>query len=225
MHGKIWTFARLAIPIDFRILLYGVAVGLFAGLISLLVESPELATGRGIATAVSCSLGLWLGINLWLLTLRVLRLWSASLTERFEALESSGMLISGDTDMPAGDRNAATIESVLFGLVPVGFGLTIYSAVLAVIDLQVDIYSAVVYVPWLCLGIVYVFLGIAGQCWYLWRDSRRVARLERRLESAEAMAPVTLQTPRLERAISKASSIVCKLTGIGCPAGDETATA
>ena len=225
MHGKIWTFPRLAIPIDFRLILYGVGAGVFAGLVSLLTESAEVATGRGIAVAVSFSLGAWFGINLWLLTLRAFRLWSVPLTKRFEALESSGMPITKNTDVSAGSRNAATIESVLFGLVPGGFGLTIYSAVLAVIDLQVDIYSAMAYVPWLCLGIVYVFLGIAGQCWYLWRDSRRVARLERRLESAETVAPITLQTPRLERAISKANSIVCKLTGVGCPAGDETATA
>lgn len=223
MHGKVWTFARLAIPIDFRLILWGVGTGVLVALLSLLVESAELATGRGIATAVSCSLGLWLGINLWLLTLRVFRLWSASLTKRLEALESSMMPVADDTDMPAGASNAATIESVLFGLVPGGFGLTIYSAVLAVIDLQADIYSAMAYVPYLCLGIVYVFLGIAGQCWYLWRDTRRVARLERRLESAEAVAPITLQTLRLERAIGKASSIVCKLTGVGCSAKDYTA--
>lgn len=223
MHGKAWTLARLAIPIDFRVLLYGVAVGVFAGLISLFAESAELATGRGIATAVSCSLGLWLGINLWLFTLRVFRLWSASLTKRFEALESNMIPIADDTDTPAKASRATTIESVLFGLVPGGFGIIIYSAVLAVIDLQVDIYSAVAYVPYLCLGFVYVLLGIAAQCWYLWQDSRRVARLERRLESAEAVTPVRLQTPRLERAIGKAGAVVCKLTGVGCQASDYTA--
>ena len=222
MHGKVWTFARLAIPIDLRLILYGVGMGMLMALFNLLVESAELAAGRGIATAVSCSLGLWLGINLWLFTLRVFRLWSASLTKRLEALESNTMPIAGDTDLPAKASRATTIESVLFGLVPGGFGITTYSAVLAVIDSQVDIYSAMAYVPCLCLGIVYVLLGIAGQCWYLWRDSRRVARLERRPESAEAVAPVTLQTPRLERAISKAGIIVCKLTGVGCQANDYT---
>lgn len=225
MHSKVWTFARLAIPIDFRLILYGVGMGMLMALVNLLVESAELATGRGIATAVSCSLGLWLGINLWLFTLRVFRLWSASLTKRLEALESNMILIAGDTDMPAKASRVTTIESILFGLVPGGFGITIYSAVLAVIDLQVDIYGAMAYVPHLCLGIAYSSLGIAVQCWYLWRDSRRVARLERRLESAGAVAPVTLQTPRLERAISKASTIVCKLTGLGCQSGDETAMA
>ena len=224
MHGRVWTFARSAVPIDCRLILYGVGMGLLMALVSLLVESAELATGRGIATAVSCSLGLWLGINLWLFTLRVFRIWSASLTKRLEALDSNMMPIPGDTDMPANTSRASTIESVLFGLVPGGFGMTIYSTVLAGIDLQVDIYSAMAYVPCLCLGIGYVLLGLAGQSFYLWRDSRRVARLQRRLESAEAVAPVTLQTPRLERAISKAGVIVCKLTGVGCQTGDYTAT-
>lgn len=225
MHSKIWTFARLAIPIDFRLILWGVGMGLIVALVNLLMESAELATGRGIATAVSCSLGLWLGINLWLLTLRVFRIWSASLAKRLEALESNAMQIADDRDLPSGAGSTVNIQSVLFGLVPGGFGIAVYSVVLAIIDLQVDIYSPIGYVPYLCLGVVYVFLGIAGQCWYLWQDSRRVARLERRLESLEAVAPITLQTPRLERAISKASAIVCKLTGVGCQSGDETAIA
>ena len=148
-----------------------------------------------------------------------------SLTERLDAQGANFASVDDDADTPAGASSAATIESVLFGLVPVGFVFAIYSAIMAVIDLQVDIYGAMAYVPHLCLGIAYSSLGIAVQCWYLWRDSRRVARLERRLESAEAVAPVILQTPRLERAISKASSIVCKLTGVGCQSGDETAMA
>ena len=220
MHGKAWTFARLAIPIDFKLILYGVSGGVLTGLGALLTRSTEEATAVGIAASVSISVGFWLGINLWLMTLRVLRFWSASLTKRLAALESRLTAIADDSDAPAGAGNV-----VAFGLVPAGFAMASIGAILAIIDLQVGIYGTIAYVPSLCVGLGYALSGLAVQCWYLWRDSRRVARLERRLESAEVVAPITLQTPRIERAISKANSIVCKLTGVGCPAGDETATA
>lgn len=220
MHGKVWTFARLAIPIDFKLILYGVSGGVLAGLVALFTRSTEEATAIGIAAAVSLCLGCWLGINLWLLTLRVFRLWSTSLTKRLAALESRVEPIADDADVPAGAGNV-----VAFSLVPGGFAIAISGAILTVIDLRVDLFTAWAFVPTLFVGLSYALAGLAVQCFYLWRDSRRVARLERRLESAEAVAPITLQTPRLERAISKASSIVCKLTGIGCPAGDGSATA
>ncbi len=225
MHGKVWTFARLAMPIDFRLILWGVSGGVIVGLVALFTRSPEEATAVGIAGAVSFSLGCWLGINLWLMTLRAFRLWSASLTRRLEALESRLTPIADDADAPAGAGNVVAIENVFFGLVPGGFVLAIGMIMLMVIDLRVDLFTGWAFVPSLFIGLGYSLLGLAGQCWYLWQDSRRVARLERRLESAETVAPVTLQTPRLERAISKAGAIICKLTGVGCQSGDETAMA
>ena len=213
----------MAIPIDFRLILYGVCLGLFAGLVALFTRSTEEATAIGIAAAVSACLGCWLGINLWLLTLRAFRVWAVSLTKRLAALESRMTPIAENG--PAGDVNASIIEIIFFGLVPAGFSIASVGAISAIIDLQVGIYGPIAYVPLLCVGVGYALLGLAGQSFYLWRDARRVARLERRLESLEAAAPVTLQTPRLERATSKAGAIVCKLTGVGCPAGDETATA
>ena len=218
MHGKVWTFARLAIPIDFRLIIYGVCGGVLTGLGALLTRSTEEATAVGIAVSVSISVGCWLGINLWLMTLRVLRFWSASLTKRLAALESRLTPIADDADAPAGGGNV-----VAFSLVPGGFAIAISTAMLTVIDLQVDLFTEWAFIPSLFIGLCYALSGLAVQCWYLWQDSRRVARLERRLESAEVVAPITLQTPRLERAISKASSIVCKLTGVGCQSVGETA--
>ena len=225
MHGKVWTFARLAIPIDFRLILYGVSGGVLMGMVALFTKSTEEATALGIALAVSVSIGGWLGINLWLMTLRVLRLWSASLTKRLEDLGSRLTPITDDADAPAGAGNVVSIQSVFCSLVPGGFAVAISGAILSVIDLQVDLFTEWAFIPTLFIGLGYAFLGLAVQCWYLWQDSRLVARLERRLESTDAATPVTLQTPRLERAISKAGTIVCKLTGVGCPAGDETAMA
>ena len=220
MHGKVWTFARLAIPIDFRLIIYGVCGGVLTGLGALLTRSTEEATAVGIAASVSISVGFWLGINLWLMTLRVLRFWSASLTKRLAALESRLTLVPDDADTPDGAGNV-----VAFSFVPGGLGVAISAAILTVIDLQVDLVAVWAIIPSLFIGLVCALSGLAVQCWYLWRDTRHVARLERRLESAEVVTPITLQTPRLERAISKANSIVCKLTGVGCPASDETATA
>ena len=225
MHGKVWTFARLAIPIDLRLILYGVSGGVLAGLLALFTESTEEATAIGIALAVSFSIGCWLGINLWLLTLRAFRLWSASLTKRLAALESKRTAIADDADAPAAAGNLVVIASALFSLVPGGFAVVISNAIFAIIGLQVDIYGPMAYVPLMCVGLGCALLGLAVQCFYLWQDSRCVARLEHQLESAEVVAPVTLQTPQLERAIGKAGAIVCKLTGVGCQSGDETATA
>ena len=222
MHGKIWTFARLAIPIDFRLVLYGVSIGVLIGLFGLRTDTPEVATALGIAAAVSFCMGCWLGINLWLLTLRAFRFWSVSLKKRLEDLDPKLVLISVDRPARAGTVNVSIIEIIFFGLVPAGFSMASIGAIFAIIDLQVDIYGPMGYLPSLCVGLGYALLGLAGQSFYLWRDTRRVARLEQRLESAEAAAPVTLQTPRLERAISKAGAVVCKLTGVGCPAHDYT---
>ena len=90
-----------------------------------------------------------------------------------------------------------TFFSFVFCLVPAGFSAAAIGAIFAIIDLRVDLYGAMAYVPSLCVGLGCALLGLAGQSLYLWRDSRRVARLERRLESAETVAPITLQTPRL----------------------------
>lgn len=225
MYGKVWAFARLAIPVDLKLILYGVGGGVLAGLIALFTRSAEEATAIGIAAAVSLCLGCWLGINLWLLTLRPFRLWSASLIKRLEALEPKPAPTAQDGPAYANNAKASIIEGIFFGLVPAGFSTAGMGAIFAIIDLRVGIYGPMGYVPSLCAGLGYALLGLAGQSFYLWRDSRRVARLERRLESVEAMIPVTLQTPRLERAIRKAGSVVCKLTGVGCQSGDETAMA
>ena len=219
MHDKVGTFARIAFPVDCKLILYGVSGGVLLGLIALFTRSTEEATALGIALAVSVSIGGWLGINLWLLTRRLFRSWSASLANRLEALAP----IAENTDTLAESGNMVGIESVLFSLVPGGFAIAISAAMLMVIDLQVDLFTKWAFIPTLFTGLGYALSGLAVQGWYLWRDSRRVARLERQLESAEAVAPVTLQTPRLELAISRANSIVCKLTGVGCSAGDETA--
>jgi len=210
-------------PIDFKLILYGVGLGVLIGLLGLPAETPEVATAFGIASAVSFCLGCWLGINLWLLTLRAFRLWSVSLIKRLEALEPKPAPVAEDGPDRTSNVKVSIIEIIFFSLVPAGFSMAGIAAIFAIIDLQVDIYGPRAYVPSLCVGLGYALLGLAGQSFYLWRDSRRVAWLERRLESAEAVAPVTLQTPRLERAISKAGTIVCKLTGVGCQASDYTA--
>ena len=225
MQGKAWTFARWVIPVEFKLIAFGVSIGVLVGLVGLRTETLEVATAMGLAASVSLCLGCWLGINLWLLTLRAFKLWSVSLKKRLEALDPKLAPIAEDTPARARNVNLSIIEIIFFGLVPAGFSMASIGAIFAIIDLQVDIYGTMAYVPSLCVGLGYALLGLAGQSFYLWRDSRRVARLERRLKSAEVTAPVILQTPRLERAISKASSIVCKLTGVGCPASDETATA
>ena len=229
MYGKAWTITRLVIPAEFRLIVFGVSIGILTGLLGLRTETPEVATAWGIAASVSLCLGCWLGTNLWLLTQRVFRLWSVSLMKRLETLESKPVLIAEGTPAGSGRLNISIIEIIFFGLVislvPAGFSTAAIGAIFAIIDLRVDLYGAMAYVPSLCVGLGCALLGLAGQSLYLWRDTRRVARLERSLGSAEAVAPITLQAPRLERAISKASSIVCKLTGVGCPAGDETATA
>jgi len=223
MHSKVWTFARLAMPIDFKLILYGVSLGVLIGLLGLPAETPEVATAFGIAAAVSFCLGCWLGINLWLLTLRAFRLWSVSLIKRLEALERKPAPVAEDGPDRTSNVKVSIIEIIFFSLVPAGFSMAGIAAIFAIIDLQVDIYDPRAYVPSLCVGLGYALLGLAGQSFYLWRDSRRVAWLERPLESAEVVTPVTLHTPRLERAISKANSIVYKLTGVGCQSGDYTA--
>ena len=227
MYGKAWTITRLVIPVEFKLIIFGVSIGVLTGLVGLRTETPEIATAWGLAASVSLCLGCWLGINLWLLTLRIFGLWSVSLMKRLEALKPKLVPTAEDTSAGAGSVNISIIEiiffSLVFSLVPAGFSAATIGAIFAIIDLRVDLYGAMAYVPSLCVGLGCALLGLAGQSLYLWRDTRRVARLERRLESLEATAPVTLQTPRLERAISKATSIVCKLTGVGCLAGDKTA--
>lgn len=222
MYSKAWTITRLFIPVEFRLIIFGVSIGVLTGLLGLRTETPEVATAWGLAASVSLCLGCWLGTNLWLLTLRVFRLWSVSLMKRLEDLEPKLAPTAEDTQDGTSIVNVSIIEIIFFSLVPAGLSAATIGAIFAIIDLRVDLYGAMAYVPSLCVGLGCALLGLAGQSFYLWQDTRRVARLERRLESAEMVAPVTLQTPRLERAISKASSIVCKLTGVGCPAKDYT---
>ena len=227
MHGKVWTFARLAIPIDFRLILWGVIMGILAALISLLTESAELATGRGIAVAVSASIGCWLGVKLSLLTSQVFMLWMVGVMKRVEVLESRLPSDAEDEGMPVKTDKAATgtaIEGFLLGLFPLGFALAIISTILAVIDLQVDIgYGAAAYITPFCVGLGYALLMLARLSFCMWQITRHLAHLESRMDSGESVLSITQQTHRFELAISKAGAIVCKLTGVGCPASDYTA--
>ena len=40
MHGKAWTFARLVIPVEFKLIAFGVSIGVLIGLVGLRTENP-----------------------------------------------------------------------------------------------------------------------------------------------------------------------------------------
>ena len=223
MYRKILTTARGASPIEGRLVICGVGTGLIAGLMALPATSVETATARGIAVSVSVALGSWLGIKLWLLTLSIFKGWRASLDRRIEALTLRLELATGQ---PAGQKplesgnsdRAHTIWWLFAGAVPFGFTYAMNGAVLAAIDLRVSIYDSPVDAPLLLImmlsGFGIALSGLAGKCLYLWQVARDMARLERRLDSVTSVAPITLQTHRLDHAIDSVSYFVCKLAGV-----------
>ncbi len=222
MYCEIWATVRRGSPIEFLPLLYGIGIGLIIGLSVLSTESMEVATGLGIATSVSFSLGGWLGVKLSLLIMRVFRVWVLSLNKRIEALELS----LGEEVRQAGGVRTVGLEKVsgrtvvwqlCVFLVPTGIPMVAIGAVLAVIDFRVDICGAIAYVSPLLVGFGFAIVGLAGQCLYLWNVARLVARLERHLDPAAFVVPVALQAYRLEHAINSVSSVVCKLAGVRRP--------
>ncbi len=222
MYRKILTTARGASPIEGRLVICGVGSGLIVGLMALPATSVETATAKGIAMSVSVALGSWLGIKLWLLTLSIFKGWRASLDRRIEALTLRFELAAGQ---PAGQKPLESGNSdrphpiwwLFAGAVPFGFMYAMSAAVLAAIDLRVNIYGSPVYGPLMLImlsGFGIALSGLAGKCFYFWQVARDMARLERHLDSATSVAPITLQTHRLDHAIDSVSYFVCKLAGV-----------
>lgn len=222
MYRESWTNVCRGRLIELLPLLYGIGVGLIMGLSALRTESVEVATGMGIAVSVSVSLGGWLGFRLSLLKTCLISGWVLSLNKRIEALASHYRIdVTEPDDEKLADPKHSSKSSVFWWLctliVPMGITMTIVGAILAFIDFRVDIYSSLAYVPNLLTGLGLALFGIAGQCLYLWKVTRDVARLERHLDSVTSVHPVALQVYRLERAISSVSSIVRKLAGVRRP--------
>ena len=222
MYRQIWTTVCRESPIELLTLLHGIGIGLIVGLSVLSTGSVEVATGWGLATSVSFSLGVWSGVKLSLPIMRLLMVWLLSLNKRIEALElrlgeDVGQRVSektvGSDNLSAG----VVIWWLCVFLVPTGITMAAIGAVFAVIDFRVDIYGALAYVPSLLMGFGLALTGLTGQCLYLWNVERNVAHLERRLDSDASESPFVFQTYRLERAISSVSSVVSRLAGVRRP--------
>ncbi len=193
--------------VDIRVILYGVGLGLIVGATQL-GDSAERATALGLAAAIELSVGLWLGMKVWLVVSQLFRKWIASLRERVMKLESQTGTRFPDTPVPV----RLTIWCIV--LIPFGTTLFAFGSTVAIMDMGLSIHSTVSYLPNLIVGATLALIGIAMPCLDLLLIERDVRRLENKLDTTAKPAIRSLaSTNDLNRAYGWTNSVLGKLVG------------
>ena len=218
MHDQAWKTAKKAVHVDLRIFLYGVVAGILVGA-SRLGTSVEEATAFCIATLVEVTVGTWLGIELSLAGLRLVKRWVDSLEERVDSLTLRfGIMSDASGDRQIRQPEPATLIRLTFVkwcilVTPVGVLLLTLGGITGLIDFRSNIYAFDFYIIELMAGVVITFVGFLGQCVYLWEAGYRIARCEGKLDMADSIDDCALSTRQLGTIYNSTSSIIYKLTG------------
>ena len=219
MFRSVQTISKAAIPIDYRMVLYGCGIGLACGALYL-DRSFEFATAVSIATFLTASVGGFVGIKISFLAMRGFRVWIDSLMERIAAnrLRLSQLIDESIDERPSKQpaRRGFSMVRVYVGSTIAGISLTTQGTVAAVIELGVDIFGPLWYGPILCVGVTLAVFGIVGQAIELLLVSLRISQIERQLDAITSGVPdpVALRPQRMDHAIENTQSWVCRVTGV-----------
>ena len=229
MFRLILARLRKAPPVEIRLLAVGVTTGLITGAFRL-GESIDVATAVGIATGFSVAMGAWLGIHLYLAVARFYTVWIDAIRKRVAEIESrilpaTPLHDGGDIERLRGSVTTHIVAVSVYPI-PLCFGMSAYSAIMAVLWTQLDCSCAsesqgIALLVFICSSSLLVGV-IAAQCIYLMRLQILASSLERRLNRGDLAAPVTLKTDLLDSSINRAERLVRLVGGVGNPAGEQT---
>ena len=221
MFSRILARLRKALPVEIRLLAAGVVTGLVVGALRL-DESVDIATAVGIATGFSVTMGFWLGIHLYLTVARLYTAWITAIRKRVTDIETRLHSVVASTDGHDVEQGrvsfAITIVASSVYVTPLCFGVSSYSAILAALWTQMDCPCAsesqtFALVILICSsGLLAFTVGI--QCLYLLRLQLRAASLERRLNRAGSISPVTIRADVLDSNITRAERLVRRFVGV-----------
>ena len=222
MLNSTWAWVRKTLPVEIRLLVFGVLTGLAAGALRL-DESVDTATAVGIATGFSVAMGPWLGIRLYLIVARLYTVWIAAIRKRVTDIESRLHSVEPPTDRDGVEQVQApfAIHIVAFSiyLSPLCFAMSLYSAIVSALWIQMDCpcasaTQAFALVSLICSSGLLV-LATVIQCVYILLLQRRVALLERQLDQAGLISPVTARADVLDSNITRTERLVRRFVGIG----------
>ena len=218
---RILARLRKALPVEIRPLAVGVVTGLVAGALWL-DESVDIATAVGIATGFSVTMGLWLGIRLYLMVARLYMAWITAIRKRVADIETRlhsavSPADGNDTEQERGSFAINIVASSIY-VTPFCFGVSSYSAIMAVLWTQMDCSCASAGQTFALVILIYgsglltFIIGI--QCLYLLRLQQRVASLERQLNQAGLISPVMMRADVLDSNIARAERMVRRFVGV-----------
>ena len=224
MFSTLGSATRLLIPVDPRMAVIGLGVGMSTGAVELLLgRSVDDAIGVGLMFSLATTVGSFLGIRLFYLVMRGFMLWVNSISARQEIL---GERIHSMVGEPK-ERNDRAESQEKTGKVTPWFTWLITSTVVGVSLIpaaSVGLLAQQVADPEgtykfgvvLGVGCALAFVGIAGHAAHMWTISRTLSTLESQFETISGMeiAPITARPKAVERTIQSVQDWVCRLTGV-----------
>jgi hypothetical protein len=221
MYSWLWGWIPKAPPVGIRLLVIGVITGLVVGALGL-DESADTATAVGIATGFSVVMGLWLGIRLYLMVVRLYTAWISAIRKRFTDIETRLHSIASPTDendiKPERASFAINIVAYSIYVTPFCFAVSSHSVIMGALWSQIDCSCASISQDFALVSLIYssglLFFTVGIQCLYLLRLQRRVALLERRLNRAGLISPVAMRADVMDSNIARAERLVRRLVGI-----------
>ena len=129
-------------------------------------QSADEATAIGLATSISFSFGMWVGMHAYVLVLSFTHKWVVSLKARFETLAEHLGVTAVTKDIGEADlltRVIVAVVVVFMATTLLGIVFLLGGAVLAGIDARIDVY------PWFVVSTILVcaagltLVGLAGQ--------------------------------------------------------------
>ena len=225
MFTRFAPLARKASPIEFRLVAVAIAIGLLCGA-PYLRESPDLATAVGIVAGVSCAIGSWLGIRLYLAAARFFISWIDAIRKRAADLELQQIPAErpGNAAGRHNQRRSLVMLIVLISVyaTPVCLAMSTTGAIGTILSTQLGSSFVAALFPATLSSLGALVLVVAVQSCYLWRVQRGVASSQRYLTRVQPVLPDPLPTEVLDSNISRAEQAVRWLTGIGQPAAGQT---
>ncbi len=225
MFNRTWGWIEGALPVRIYVLAVGIAAGLITGALRL-GESLDLATAVGFVTGFSVTMGVWLGMRLYLVAIGLYRAWIVAIRKQIAEIEVHsfpGRAPSNERDIERLQGSVA-ISAAVYSIYPTpgllcGF---IASAIASALWAQFDYARASMHFDFLLAFLMAFAVVVAVQCICLLRLQWLVRSSRRRLNRGELVAPVARNTDALDSGINRAERLVRLIGGVGKPAGERS---
>ena len=209
---------------DTRVVIYGVIGGLIMGATKL-GDSADQATALGLVVAIELSVGLWLGMKIWIVTLREftkwLTRWTDSLEKRAVSMKNRLTQTMEAPEAEYSNRGVSVTTRLVvwcIALTPVGIALLTIGAISLVMDIRLDVHSMAFYLPSLIIGATLAIAGLLPLCVRLFVIECQVRGLENRLDTIESALQSLSWTRDFEKADTWTRSLLAKVVGYSATA-------